>query len=375
MASATEPPPEPSSGRAKLRWILGWIVLPLGFVSGLFCFGVHVGARHPDMGLSRFMLWIFDAEPGVRASPDTRTPRQSSPRGIELSGEWVIGNFVVDIQPPAGAVLDFYGRDALFMNIGDMVAADGPVTHINLTAACDGPCDDASLRARIQALPDEDVAMWSGMDARLEWVQRQTELRPNVWWHHYRALDHLDAPIDLIEVTFLDSRAASFLRCEVYVIEPDRARIHELTEYCKTLSWRVADADTPPPEARFAGRYTIDGFELNIAKPPPGFVFHHFELMPRTKVVFHMVGTNSSFAVADCTGGCGPSSWSERSLERYATNRWRGRTEDSAHVEGQIVATRSGTNAVLSCDYHLQQAERSRADEIEAFCVELLAEY
>lgn len=365
--TGTERPPAPASGRAKA--LLGWIVLPVAVVGATFLFGVHVGARHPDMGLSRLLLWIFNAEPGVRTSPDAQTPRRSSRGGIELLDEWVIGNYVVDVRPPAGAVFDYYGRDALFMNLGDMIAEDGPVTQIMLTAACDdGSCDEASLRARVRELPDQETMMWN-WDARPVWVQQQTELRPNVWWYHYWVIVPSDAPVDLIEVTFLDPRAASLLRCEVKVIQPDRARIDELTDFCKDLSWRIADAETPPPEARFAGRYPIGSFELNVPKPPPGFVFRSYQQVPVEKVVFAKVEP-SVFAVEDCSDECG----SDPALERFAANRWRSRTEDSTHVEGQIVA-RSSTDTAISCHYRLEQADRSRADEIEAFCVELLAGY
>jgi hypothetical protein len=56
--------------RSKLRWVLGWIVLPGTLLAALFFAGVHVGARHPEMGLSRLLLWMFGAEAGVAASAD-----------------------------------------------------------------------------------------------------------------------------------------------------------------------------------------------------------------------------------------------------------------------------------------------------------------
>ena len=43
----------------KLRWIFGWIILPGTLLSSLFLAGVHVGARHPDMWLSRLFVWLF----------------------------------------------------------------------------------------------------------------------------------------------------------------------------------------------------------------------------------------------------------------------------------------------------------------------------
>ena len=51
----------------KLRWLIGWVLVPVGFVATLFLSGVHVGARHPDMWMSRAVLWMFDAE--AQASP------------------------------------------------------------------------------------------------------------------------------------------------------------------------------------------------------------------------------------------------------------------------------------------------------------------
>ena len=50
---------------SKLRWVVGWLLVPLTFVGALFLAGVHVGARHPDMWMSRAVLWMFDAEAQV----------------------------------------------------------------------------------------------------------------------------------------------------------------------------------------------------------------------------------------------------------------------------------------------------------------------
>ncbi|MFV8752050.1 hypothetical protein ACNOYE_16005 [Nannocystaceae bacterium ST9] len=50
-AETTEP--------SRLRWVLGWVGLPAAIVLVLFAAGVHVGARHPEMWLSRVMLWLF----------------------------------------------------------------------------------------------------------------------------------------------------------------------------------------------------------------------------------------------------------------------------------------------------------------------------
>jgi hypothetical protein len=387
VVTRSEPPPEPASGRAKLRWMLGWIVLPLAVVGGLFSLGVHVGARHPDMALSRLLLWIFDAEPGVsvapRAQPAPRSTPRSTPREIDLTGEWVVGNYVVDVQPPAGAVLQSYGRrGGLTMTIGRTTGPDDRVSEITVIGSCDGDldpdnhddadCDDASLRATIQAEPEAGMARWSSSGAQLEWVSRLTELRHNVWWYHYRGTDEFGNPVDLVEVTALDSRAHSFSSCTAKIFERDRARLDELTEYCKNLSWRVVGTDEPPTEARFDGRYAIEGFELHIPKPPPGFVFD--DHTPGFMVYFRGIETDSVFLV--CGHAC-VRSWldARHPLERFAANRWRTRKQSSNYVRGEVVAARSGAEASIVCEYRLKKGDQSRADEFEELCVELLADY
>ncbi|NVB38432.1 hypothetical protein G6O69_11370 [Pseudenhygromyxa sp. WMMC2535] len=53
---------EAAEGKAregKLRWLLGWVVIPGSILLALFLAGVHVGARDPEMWLSRLMLWLF----------------------------------------------------------------------------------------------------------------------------------------------------------------------------------------------------------------------------------------------------------------------------------------------------------------------------
>lgn len=80
-----------SRREGKLRWVLGWIVLPGTIISALFLTGVHVGARHPDMGLSRLLLKVFGAKPGV-TEPKTRhrdKPRPGAKPGetFEFTGE------------------------------------------------------------------------------------------------------------------------------------------------------------------------------------------------------------------------------------------------------------------------------------------------
>jgi len=43
----------------RLRRWLGLVGVPTLIVAALFVSGVHVGARHPDMWLSRLMSWLF----------------------------------------------------------------------------------------------------------------------------------------------------------------------------------------------------------------------------------------------------------------------------------------------------------------------------
>ncbi len=45
--------------RDKIRWVLGWIVIPGSILGALFLFGVHVGARNPQMWLSKLAVWLF----------------------------------------------------------------------------------------------------------------------------------------------------------------------------------------------------------------------------------------------------------------------------------------------------------------------------
>lgn len=55
-----KPGPEPTDRPpSRLRWLLGWVAIPSVFVLTLFLSGVHVGARNPDMWLSRLMIWLF----------------------------------------------------------------------------------------------------------------------------------------------------------------------------------------------------------------------------------------------------------------------------------------------------------------------------
>lgn len=67
---------------SKARWLLGWVIVPLSLLGALFLAGVHVGARHPQMGLSRATLWMFDREPQL--GPLTKEDREPLARKLRL---------------------------------------------------------------------------------------------------------------------------------------------------------------------------------------------------------------------------------------------------------------------------------------------------
>jgi hypothetical protein len=80
----TEPTAKRSSKRpSKLRWLLGWVLVPLLLLTALFLVGVHVGARHPQMWLSRTTLWMLDHEPQL--GPATDADREPMARRIYLA--------------------------------------------------------------------------------------------------------------------------------------------------------------------------------------------------------------------------------------------------------------------------------------------------
>lgn len=67
---------------SKLRWLLGWVIVPMSLLAALFLAGVHVGARYPQMGLSRATLWMFDREPQL--GPLTEEDREPLARKLRL---------------------------------------------------------------------------------------------------------------------------------------------------------------------------------------------------------------------------------------------------------------------------------------------------
>ena len=88
MAEASKAKPESKGGASsgapartnKIAWVIGWIGVPSLVVGTLFLAGVHVGARHPDMILSRAVLWASSAE----AQLPPATPREAAPLSRQL---------------------------------------------------------------------------------------------------------------------------------------------------------------------------------------------------------------------------------------------------------------------------------------------------
>lgn len=58
LAKKDDAETEEEGGGRRFRWLLGWVVIPGSLISALFLAGVHVGANHPDMWLSRLIAWI-----------------------------------------------------------------------------------------------------------------------------------------------------------------------------------------------------------------------------------------------------------------------------------------------------------------------------
>lgn len=78
MANANDPKQGKPRGESRLGWVLGWIVLPISIIAALFFGGVHLGARNPDMALSRLLLNIFGAEAGVATQAEATRSKPSS---------------------------------------------------------------------------------------------------------------------------------------------------------------------------------------------------------------------------------------------------------------------------------------------------------
>ena len=63
-----------------LGWLVGWLLVPALVVGALFAAGVHVGAQHPDMLLTRGVLWVTKGE----VSRPPATPEEAAPLSRQL---------------------------------------------------------------------------------------------------------------------------------------------------------------------------------------------------------------------------------------------------------------------------------------------------
>ena len=78
MAEKPQTPKADSAGNNRVRnFLLGWVLVPVLVLGALFAAGVHVGARHPDMLLTRGALWIGSGE------AERPTQANSAPAGAE----------------------------------------------------------------------------------------------------------------------------------------------------------------------------------------------------------------------------------------------------------------------------------------------------
>jgi hypothetical protein len=119
MAQAAKSSPKLSNepvlaeGSSKLRWVLGWIVLPGTIIAALFLAGVHVGARGPDRALPRLLLKAFGGEAGVAHEPEQ--PSTPKPRPGAKPGEPF--SFSVLLQPKQ---LDAIAEKSLGLSAADL---------------------------------------------------------------------------------------------------------------------------------------------------------------------------------------------------------------------------------------------------------------
>jgi hypothetical protein len=262
-------PAEPSS---RLRWFLGWVVLPLTVIAMLFAAGVHVGARRPDKPLARALLWAFGGDAGVR-------------HGTALTGSWRVDDFEFVVDASNLRVNEFS------RHLGLVLLLDTNVEY--------APAARMTIRAAESKGQPVD---------RVEWVQRPTKLRGGGWWWRMQSFDESGSLVaDDASIAFLDPRADHYLHCRVEVLDPYLDRAEELIDVCKDLEWRIAGPDAPPMEARFGGKYDVSGLELAIPAPPADFEFNTYR--PGHEVGFHGVESArpSTFSInSGCFGHCDP---------------------------------------------------------------------
>lgn len=89
-----------ADGNKRLRRVLlGWVLVPLLIIGALFAAGAHVGARHPDMFLTRAVLWMGGgeverpppvSEPTLAAPASLPSAESQPPELIELNFAWPV---------------------------------------------------------------------------------------------------------------------------------------------------------------------------------------------------------------------------------------------------------------------------------------------
>jgi hypothetical protein len=123
MADA-EPSKGSGQGRqpSKLRWLLGWIVLPGALISALFLTGVHFGARNPERPVARLLLKLIGGKPGVAAAipsePESETDSLHAPRPGAAPGESI--RFSATLSPERLATI----ADKLMTPVAELECED-----------------------------------------------------------------------------------------------------------------------------------------------------------------------------------------------------------------------------------------------------------
>jgi hypothetical protein len=80
MAEDSKTQHDKAGGKRLRNVLIGWVLVPALVMGALFAAGVHVGARHPDMLLTRGVLWLGAGEA-------ERPPQaESEPAGAEPEG-------------------------------------------------------------------------------------------------------------------------------------------------------------------------------------------------------------------------------------------------------------------------------------------------
>lgn len=63
-AAAPKPDPkvpaEPEAPRSRLRWVVGWVLVPGAIIGVLFGSGVLLGAHFHDSWVTRAIVWIVE---------------------------------------------------------------------------------------------------------------------------------------------------------------------------------------------------------------------------------------------------------------------------------------------------------------------------